>query len=277
MTNPPPRSDPSRDGSRRMTTIGILGAGISGIAMGMELRRSGIDDFTIYEKQCDVGGTWLRNTWPGLHCDVPSHMYCYSFEPNPDWSMAYAGQAEIHAYLRSCAEKYDLIRRIRLDTMIDTARYDEDEGVWTLKSADGQTHTHRILVSASGGLAEPRVPKLQGFDSFEGEWWHSASWRHDVDMTGKRVAVVGSAASAVTVVPTVADVAAQVFVFSRSPNWVVPRGNVLTPNRRKTGSGTARRGRSCDGSSIETRCTCTGRSSATGRPGPVSGGSPRGT
>ena len=227
--------DESNTVETRNATVAILGAGISGIAMGMELRRSGIDDFTIYEKQPDVGGTWLRNTWPGLHCDVPSHMYCYSSEPNPDWSMTYSGQAEIHAYLRSCAEKHDLIDKIQFNTMIDTARYDEGEGRWILETVDGQTHTHRILVSATGGLAEPKLPKIDGYDLFEGEWWHSAAWRHDVDLTGKRVAVVGSAASAVTVVPSVADVASEVFVFSRSPNWVVPRSNHLYSEEEKAG------------------------------------------
>ena len=210
-----------------MTMVGILGAGIAGVAMGMQLRRAGIDDFTIYEKNPDVGGTWYRNTWPGLHCDVPSHLYCYSFEPNPDWSMVYSGQAEIQAYIRACAEKYGLPDHIRFETTVDTARFDEATGTWALETSDGERHTHRLLIAATGGLAEPHLPRIEGYDTFEGEWWHSGSWRSDVDLSGKRVAVVGSAASAVTVVPTVADQANEVVVFSRSPNWVVPRRNAL--------------------------------------------------
>ena len=216
-----------------MTMVGILGAGIAGVAMGMQLRRSGIDDFTIYEKNPDVGGTWFRNTWPGLHCDVPSHLYCYSFEPNPDWSMVYAGQAEIQAYLRACAERYGLIDRVRFETTVDAARFDEQQGTWTLRTSDGERHTHRLLIAATGGLAEPNLPRIDGYDTFGGEWWHSGSWRSDVDLSGKRVAVVGSAASAVTVVPTVAGQAKEVFVFSRSPNWVVPRRNAFYSDEEK--------------------------------------------
>ena len=216
-----------------MTMVGILGAGIAGVAMGMQLRRAGIDDFTIYEKNPDVGGAWYRNTWPGLHCDVPSHLYCYSFEPNPDWSMVYSGQAEIQAYIRACAEKYELLDHIRFETTVDAARFDETSGTWALETADSANHTHRLLIGATGGLAEPNLPRIDGYDTFEGEWWHSGSWRNDIDLTGKRVAAVGSAASAVTVVPTVADQADEVFVFSRSPNWVVPRRNKFYSNDEK--------------------------------------------
>ncbi len=206
-------------------TVGILGAGVSGILMGMQLRRAGFDDFVIYDKESDVGGTWYRNTYPGLCCDIPSHLYSYSFEPNPDWSATYADRAEIQRYIRACAEKYDLVAHLRTDTMIDTATYDDGDGVWTVETAAGCSHRHRVLVAATGGLVEPRLPRIPGYDSFEGLWWHSASWRHDVDLTGLRVAVVGSAASAVQVVPAVAEHAADVYVYSRSPNWVMPRRN----------------------------------------------------
>lgn len=208
-----------------MTTVGILGAGLSGVLMGMQLRRAGIDDFVIYESQPDVGGTWLRNTYPGLHCDMPSHIYCYSFEPNPDFSMVYSGQAEIQAYIRACAEKYRLIDHIRFDTTVEAARYEESQGRWRLEIDGGPDAGHRVLVGATGGLTAPHYPKIDGRDRFAGPIWHSGSWRHDVDLTGKRVAVVGSAASAVQVVPEVAEVAEQVFVYSRTPNWVMPRGN----------------------------------------------------
>jgi cation diffusion facilitator CzcD-associated flavoprotein CzcO len=217
----------SRSTQRRnsfMNSIGILGAGLSGVLMGIRLRQAGLDDFTIYEKQPDVGGTWLRNTYPGLHCDVPSHLYCYSFEPN-EWSMVFSGQAEIQAYLRDVAEKYDLIDNIRFGVDVAAAHYNEPAGTWTLELADGEEVKHRVLVQATGGLAEPRFPRIDGLETFEGPLWHSGSWRHDVDLAGKRVAVVGSAASAVQIVPAAAETAAEVFVFSRSPNWVMPRRN----------------------------------------------------
>ncbi len=210
-----------------MTTVGILGAGLSGVLMGMQLRRAGVDDFVIYDKQADVGGTWMRNTYPGLHCDVPSHLYCYSFEPNPDWSMVFAGQQEIQAYIRTCAKKYDLLDQTRFGTTIDAARYDDTDGTWQLEAENGALSSHRILVSATGGLTEPNLPRITGLDIFEGPLWHSGSWRHDVSLEGKRVAVVGSAASAVQVVPEVAKVAAEVHVYSRTPNWVMPRNNRL--------------------------------------------------
>jgi cation diffusion facilitator CzcD-associated flavoprotein CzcO len=214
-----------------MTLVGILGAGVSGLAMGMALRRAGLDDFTIYEEQPDVGGTWYRNRYPGLHCDIPSHLYCYPREPNPDWSMVFAGRAEIQAYLRACAERHDLIDRTRFDTRVLNARYDQTDGTWGLELVDGSPANHRVLVSATGGLTAPNLPKIPGVAEFAGPWWHSGAWRADVALDGLRVAVIGSAASAVQVVPEVAKVAGQVLVFSRTPNWVLPRNN-----RRYTGA-----------------------------------------
>jgi len=215
-----------RAGDDSVTTVGILGAGLSGIAMALRLRRAGFDDFVIYEEQPDVGGTWYRNTYPGLHCDIPSHLYCYSDEPNPDWSMVFAPRAEIQAYIRSVAEKWGLIDRIRFGTRVLAARFDEGEGLWWLTLADREGEVpHRVLVSATGGLTAPNLPKIPGLDVFAGPSWHSGAWRHDVGLAGKRVAVVGSAASAVQVVPEVAKVAAEVTVFSRTPNWVFPRNN----------------------------------------------------
>ncbi len=210
-----------------------MGAGLTGVLMGMQLRRAGIDDFVIYEKESDVGGTWLRNTYPGLHCDVPSHLYSYSFAPNPDWSTVHASQAEIQAYIRTCAEKYDLIDKIRFGVSVDEARYDEATATWCITTKDGETMEHRALVSATGGLTEPSLPQIDGLDAFEGPNWHSGAWRDDVDMSGKRVAVIGSAASAVQVVPEVANRAKELHVFQRSPNWVMPRNNAPYTEEQK--------------------------------------------
>lgn len=212
-------------GQDQSADIGILGAGISGVLMGMLCRRAGMDDFVIHEKQPDVGGTWYRNTYPGLCCDVPSHLYSYSFEPNPRWSLLYATQPEIQRYIRDCAEKYDLPRQTRFGSSVETARFEESSGTWLLEDAEGRRTRHRVLMAATGGLTAPRFPKIPGFDEFQGLYWHSGGWRGDVDLTGKHVAVVGSAASAVQVVPEIARRAAKLTVFQRSPNWIVPRRN----------------------------------------------------
>ena len=208
---------------KQTAAIGILGAGLSGIGMGMQLKARGIDDFVIYEKQPDVGGTWLRNTYPGLHCDVPSHLYAYTIAPNPDWSTKYASQPEIQAYIRGCAERHDILRHIRFNADMVTARYDSTGGVWNLEDATGASAQHRLLIAATGRLTEPNIPDIKGLDMFAGPTWHSGAWRDDVDLAGKRVAVVGTAASAVQVVPEVARRAPEVVVFQRSPNWVMPR------------------------------------------------------
>ncbi|MEC9345550.1 MAG: NAD(P)/FAD-dependent oxidoreductase [Pseudomonadota bacterium] len=205
--------------------VGILGAGVSGILMGMQLRRAGLHDFIIHERLADVGGTWFRNTWPGLCCDVPSHLYSYSFAPNPDWSQLYADQAEIQRYLRACADRHDLPRQTRFSTTVESARFDEDTCTWLLEDSAGNRTRHRMVVSATGGLTEPNLPRIGDFEDYRGIYWHSGAWRHDVDLAGKRVAVVGSAASAVQVVPQVARRAAHLTVYQRSPNWMLPRNN----------------------------------------------------
>jgi cation diffusion facilitator CzcD-associated flavoprotein CzcO len=218
---------------KQTAAIGILGAGLSGIGMGMQLKARGIDDFVIYEKQPDVGGTWLRNTYPGLHCDVPSHLYAYTIAPNPDWSTKYASQPEIQAYIRGCAERHDILRHIRFNADMVTARYDSTGGVWNLEDATGASAQHRLLIAATGRLTEPNIPDIKGLDMFAGPTWHSGAWRDDVDLAGKRVAVVGTAASAVQVVPEVARRAPEVVVFQRSPNWVMPRNNRTTPAAKR--------------------------------------------
>lgn len=207
-------------------SVGVVGAGLTGVLMGIRLKLAGVRDFVIYEQASDVGGTWLRNTYPGLHCDVPSHLYCYTFEPNPHWSLMFSGQAEIRDYFRKCAEKYGLIDHIQFNSRVETAVFDEAAGAWDLTLQDGSEARHRVLISATGGLTEPHIPNVPGLAAFRGEHWHSGHWRHDYDFTNKRVAVVGSAASAVQVVPEVVRRAREVYVFQRTPNWVMPRRNV---------------------------------------------------
>lgn len=217
-----------------MSTIGILGAGLSGVLMGIRLRQAGVDDFVIYESQNDVGGTWLLNTYPGLHCDIPSHLYCYSFEPNPDFSNVYASQNEIQSYIRTCAEKYRLVERIRFNTTVERACFREEEGCWDLELSSGDCPRHRVLVAATGGLTAPHFPRIPNIGAFERPMWHSGAWRHDVELTRKTVAVIGSAASAVQVVPEVAKRAERVIIFSRTANWVTPRRNATYSLEEKT-------------------------------------------
>jgi len=206
-----------------VTTVGVLGAGVAGIAVGMAMRSAGVDDVVLYDRNDDVGGLWHTTDYPGLRCDIPSHLFSYTADPNAAWSHRYATGEEIAAYLRECADRWGLRERTRFATTVERARFDESAGMWELELADGTTARHRVLVSATGGLTAPSIPRVSGLDVFEGPWWHASRWRHDVALEGRSVAVVGSAASAVQVVPAVAEVAAAVTVYARTPNWVVPR------------------------------------------------------
>jgi cation diffusion facilitator CzcD-associated flavoprotein CzcO len=203
--------------------IAIIGAGFAGIGTAVQLKRAGIHSFTIFERASEIGGTWRDNTYPGAACDVPSHVYSFSFEPNPDWSRVFAESGEIQAYLLRCVEKWQLRPHLRLDTEIVEARFDEGAGSWTLTTSSGETFEARVVVSGVGGLVDPRWPDLKGLESFGGELMHTARWDHDYELAGKRVAVVGTGASAVQVVPSIAPQVAQLTVFQRTPAWVVPK------------------------------------------------------
>jgi len=203
--------------------IAIIGAGFGGIGTAVQLKRAGIHSFTIFERARDVGGTWRDNTYPGAACDVPSHVYSFSFEPNPDWSQRFAGWREIRDYLRGVTDKWDLRPHIRFGTEIVDARFDEEEGTWTLTTDGDETFTARVVVAAAGGLVDPSYPDIKGIQSFSGELMHTARWNHDVDLTGRRVAVIGTGASAVQVVPSIAPQVAKLSVFQRTPAWVMPK------------------------------------------------------
>ena len=205
--------------------VAILGAGVSGLCMGIQLIEAGIESFAIFEKSQDVGGTWLDNSYPGSGCDVPSHLYSFSFEPNPEWSRAFSPQPEIQRYLRRCAEKYDLLTRIRFGTEIAGARFDEHAGLWRIRTSTGEEITAKALVSGLGQLNRPHVPDLPGLASFEGTSFHSARWDHQHDLAGERVAVIGNGASALQFIPEIAKTAQRVTVFQRSANWVIPRND----------------------------------------------------
>ncbi len=214
-------------------TVVILGAGVSGLCTGIQLLKAGISSFTILEKSDRVGGTWYENQYPGAACDVPSHFYCYSFEPNPDWSRKFSGQAEIQRYLQRCAEKYQVLPHIRFGTEAASASFDERAGMWRVRTNNGEELTANVLVSGVGQLNRPHVPDLPGLSDFEGVSFHSARWQHAHDLTGKNVAVIGNGASAIQFIPPVAKIAKQLTIFQRSANWVVPRGDYAYSERAK--------------------------------------------
>jgi len=208
-----------------MPRIAIIGSGFSGLCLAIQLKKAGIDSFTIFEKADRLGGTWRDNTYPGAACDVPSFSYCFSFEQKRDWSRKWSPQEEIRDYMDHCARKYDLLRHIRCATEIAGARFDGREGVWHLRAANGEEITAEVLVSAVGQLNRPLIPDLPGLDRFQGPCFHSARWRHDCDLAGKRVAVIGNAASAIQFIPQIAPRVGHLSIFQRSANWMLPRGD----------------------------------------------------
>lgn len=206
------------------TDILIVGTGFSGMGMAMKLRESGRTDFVVIEKADDVGGTWRDNTYPGAECDVQSHMYSFSYELNPGWSREYSAQPEIWEYMRKVAAKHGLYDAIHFDTEMTGATWDEQTLRWTVTTSK-ETYETRVLVSGIGGLHIPNVPELPGAETFEGPRFHSAQWDHDVDLTGKKVAVVGTGASAIQFIPQIVGDVAQLDVYQRTAPWVVPKFN----------------------------------------------------
>ncbi len=222
-----PRAD------RRDFPIAIIGAGFAGIGTAIQLKKAGIDSFTIFERAGEIGGTWRDNTYPGAACDVPSHVYSFSFEPKPDWSRTFAESWEIQEYLLGVVEKWKLREHMLLDTEIVEARFDEEEGAWTLTTGSGDTFRARVVVAGAGGLVDPSFPDIKGIESFAGEMIHTARWDHDYDLTGRRVAVIGTGASAVQVVPSIAPQVETLAVFQRTPAWVVPKPDHIYSEEEK--------------------------------------------
>ena len=212
----------------------IVGAGFAGLGMAIKLRQAGIEDFVLLERGTDVGGTWRDNQYPGAACDVPSNLYSFSFAPNPDWSRSYSGSREILDYIRYLADAYDLRRHIRFNANVDSLRFDEEAGVWRAHTDDGATHVGRATLLASGPLADPEYPNISGIDDFQGHRIHSSRWDHDYDFRGKKVAVIGTGASAVQIVPELVKEVDQLKVFQRTPAWILPRLDVATPEWNKT-------------------------------------------
>ncbi|MDW5597470.1 NAD(P)/FAD-dependent oxidoreductase [Conexibacter stalactiti] len=213
--------------------VAIVGAGFSGIEVAHRLRAAG-HTFTIFERADDVGGVWQHNTYPGAACDVPSYLYSFSWAQRRDWSRPCSPQAEIQRYLREVAEADGILPHIRFGTEIDETRWDETALTWTLSSADGETHSADALVLACGQLTRPAFPQIPGMEQFAGPAFHSAQWDHDVDLTGRRIAVIGTGASAVQFVPEIAKQAARVDVYQRSAPYMMPRRNPVYPRAVRT-------------------------------------------
>jgi cyclohexanone monooxygenase len=204
-------------------TVGIIGAGPGGLALGILLARAGFHDFTIFDREDDVGGTWRINTYPGLACDVKSHLYSYSFDLNPHWSRLWSGQPEILAYFQRCADAYGLRPHLRLRTEIRSARWDEDTQLWCLTTADGAQLHFNVVVSAVGLFTRPLLPELVEREPFTGTVMHSARWDHSVPLEGARVAVLGTGSTASQLVPELAKVADKVYSVQRSATWILPK------------------------------------------------------
>ncbi len=202
--------------------VAIVGSGFAGIGTGIRLKQDGIDDFVILERADDLGGTWRDNSYPGCACDVPSHLYSFSFAPNPRWTSTFSSQPEIWAYLQRCADRYGTRPHIRFGEEVLEAAWDEEARRWRVATLSGEL-TADVLVSGAGALSEPALPKLRGLDTFAGTAFHSARWNHDHDLTGRDVAVVGTGASAIQFVPQIQPHVRRLLVFQRTPPWIVPR------------------------------------------------------
>jgi cation diffusion facilitator CzcD-associated flavoprotein CzcO len=201
--------------------IAIVGSGFSGLGMAIRLKQEGYDDFVVLERGDDVGGTWHFNTYPGCGCDVPSNLYSFSFAPNPGWSSTYSRQPEISAYLKRCSEDFEVRDHVRFNTTATGASWDDEAQRWEVHTDEG-TSTARVLISGAGPLFEPKMPDIPGLDTFKGKVFHSARWDHSYDLQGKRVAAVGTGASAIQFVPEIAPEVERLTIFQRTAPWVMP-------------------------------------------------------
>jgi len=216
----------SQNNGAKKYRIAIVGAGPGGICMAIKLKEAGIEDFVILERAAGAGGTWFNNRYPGLSCDIPSHLYSFSFEQKLDWSRPYAGYAEIRAYMQHCVDKYSVAPHIQFNTGITSARWDDAHCEWHLDTTDGRTIVADVFISALGMFNEIQWPDIAGLKDFSGQVLHTAQWPEDAELCGKTVAVIGSAASAVQLLPEVAKEAKQLYLYQRTANWVLPKEDV---------------------------------------------------
>ena len=217
----------------RCVRVVILGTGFSGLGMAIRLKQRGEKDFMIIEKASDIGGTWRDNTYPGCACDIPSHLYSFSFALNPRWSRAYSSQREIQSYLRHCARQFGILPHIQWNSELLDATWNEGDQRWHITTTRGQLIAN-ILILGNGPLSEPSLPRIPGIESFEGVLFHSAQWNHDYDLTGKRVAVIGTGASSVQFIPHIQPLVAHLTLFQRTPPWIIPRRDHEIPRWQRT-------------------------------------------
>ena len=214
--------------------IAIVGTGFSGLGMGVALKKAKKNNFVILEKASDVGGTWRDNHYPGCACDVPSHLYSFSFEPNPNWSRMFAPQPEIKAYLQHVAHKYGLIPHTQFNQEVQQVRFDDSIKRWKITTKGGVTYIARVVVSGMGGLSTPSYPSLKGIENFKGKTFHSQDWDHHYPLEGKKIAVIGTGASAIQFVPQIVPKAAHVDLYQRTPPWIVPKPDRAMTTAEKT-------------------------------------------
>ena len=213
--------------------VAIVGTGFSGLGLAIKLKQRGMENFVILERANDIGGTWRDNTYPGCACDVPSHLYSFSFAPNPDWSRHFSPQREIWAYLRDCAERFGLARHILLNHELLEAAWDEDASRWRIQTSQW-LFTADVLALGNGPLSEPSIPAIPGLERFKGTVFHSAQWNHEHDLTGERVAVIGTGASAIQFVPQIQPQVKHLTLFQRTPPWIIPRNDhAISPERAR--------------------------------------------
>ncbi|WP_044363389.1 flavin-containing monooxygenase [Streptomyces natalensis] len=218
-----------RQRAREHVRVAVIGSGFGGLGAAVRLRREGITDFVVLERADAVGGTWRDNSYPGCACDVPSHLYSFSFAPNPEWPRNFSGQAHIRAYLERVTDTFGLRPHLRLRSEVRGLRWDAQALRWEIETARGAL-TADVVVSATGPLSDPKLPDVPGLDAFPGKVFHSARWDHDYDLRGKRVAMIGTGASAIQIVPAIQPDVGRLTVFQRTPPWVMPRAD-----RRITG------------------------------------------
>ena len=213
----------SSNGSERSISVGVVGAGFGGVGMGIRLRQEGIEDFEVFERGETVGGVWRANTYPGAACDVPSHLYSFSFAPGHNWSRRYAPQAEILDYMEEITDRFGMRPHLRLGTEATAAAFHEASGRWTVTLDDGESREFDVLVTACGQLTRPQIPRVEGIEDFEGQVFHSAEWDHTVALAGRKVAVIGTGASAIQFVPEIAKEVAELTIYQRSAPWILPK------------------------------------------------------
>jgi len=205
--------------------VAVIGSGFGGLGAAVRLRRTGVTDFVVLERRDAVGGTWHDNTYPGCACDVPSHLYSFSFAPNPDWPRSFSGQEHIRIYLESVADNFGLRQHIRFNSEVELMSWDPEELHWTITTGQGHQYTADFVVNATGPLSDAKIPDVPGIEGFRGKIFHTAQWDHDFDLLGKRVAVIGTGASSIQVVPAIQPMVEKLTLFQRTPAWVMPRAD----------------------------------------------------